>query len=336
MCARCPRWRCSCCARSRRSAAQGRDAQSHRAHAPRRRALCAQPQARASARAGRAVRASRSRSTPTRPFGRRRPFIIDRGEQVHTPEAAKAIAERAQAAVAPLEEEDDSKKIGGEEKRGREHAEFEAEAEIASCRQLPDPAKARHAAAGGGAADAAAADNARRRPSRISSRSRSPSPTMIRPRRLTTRPRMKPWPEQLAALHPRSHEGREEPRRDERRRRRGRRGGRRNRQRMARAGMPTKFRALLATGIRTRQSSSTRDPQRPSLSSHMPLPISTFAADRARSAAEASPAVLACHDRAVGSGPSAFDNSRARADSRRRSFGQRSGSRRRHRRRPSR
>src|SRR5215468_9237784 len=34
-------------------------------------------------------------------------FAIDRGEQVHTLEAAKAIAERAQAPVAPLEDEDD-------------------------------------------------------------------------------------------------------------------------------------------------------------------------------------------------------------------------------------
>src|SRR6516162_2309843 len=41
-------------------------------------------------------------------------FVIDRGEQVHTPEAAKAIAERAQAPVAPLEEEDDLEEIGGE------------------------------------------------------------------------------------------------------------------------------------------------------------------------------------------------------------------------------
>jgi ribonuclease E len=34
-------------------------------------------------------------------------FIIDRGELVHTIEAAKALAERAQAVAAPLEEEDD-------------------------------------------------------------------------------------------------------------------------------------------------------------------------------------------------------------------------------------
>src|SRR5579859_6737968 len=34
-------------------------------------------------------------------------FIIDRGEQVHTPEAAKALAERTQTDAAPLEDEDD-------------------------------------------------------------------------------------------------------------------------------------------------------------------------------------------------------------------------------------
>jgi ribonuclease E len=34
-------------------------------------------------------------------------FMIDRGEQVHTIEAAKALAERAQTVAAPLEEEDD-------------------------------------------------------------------------------------------------------------------------------------------------------------------------------------------------------------------------------------
>jgi ribonuclease E len=34
-------------------------------------------------------------------------FVIDRGEQMHTIEAAKALAERAQAVAAPLEEEDD-------------------------------------------------------------------------------------------------------------------------------------------------------------------------------------------------------------------------------------
>jgi ribonuclease E len=34
-------------------------------------------------------------------------FVIERGDQVHTPEAAKALAERTQADAAPLEDEDD-------------------------------------------------------------------------------------------------------------------------------------------------------------------------------------------------------------------------------------
>jgi len=42
-------------------------------------------------------------------------FIIDRGEQVHTVEAAKALAERAQALPAPLEEEDDLEEFGATE-----------------------------------------------------------------------------------------------------------------------------------------------------------------------------------------------------------------------------
>jgi ribonuclease E len=42
-------------------------------------------------------------------------FVIDRGELVHTAEAAKAIAERPQALPAPLEEEDDLEDFGAPE-----------------------------------------------------------------------------------------------------------------------------------------------------------------------------------------------------------------------------
>jgi ribonuclease E len=57
-------------------------------------------------------------------------FVIDRGEQVHTIEAAKALAERAQAAAAaaPLEEEDDLEDLAAIEGEDVE-AEAEAEAE---------------------------------------------------------------------------------------------------------------------------------------------------------------------------------------------------------------
>ena len=47
-------------------------------------------------------------------------FIVDRGEQVHTIEAAKALAERVQAVAAPLEEEDDLEDSGAvEEEQAR-------------------------------------------------------------------------------------------------------------------------------------------------------------------------------------------------------------------------
>jgi ribonuclease E len=53
-------------------------------------------------------------------------FIVDRGEQVHTVEAAKAIADRPQALPAPLEEEDDLEEFGAAEGEDAEVAEAEA------------------------------------------------------------------------------------------------------------------------------------------------------------------------------------------------------------------
>jgi ribonuclease E len=47
-------------------------------------------------------------------------FVIDRGEQVHTIEAAKALAERAQVSAAPLEEEDDLEDFSLVEEEGAE------------------------------------------------------------------------------------------------------------------------------------------------------------------------------------------------------------------------
>jgi ribonuclease E len=52
-------------------------------------------------------------------------FIIDRGEQVHTAEAAKAIAERLEATPAPLEEEDDLEVAAAEGEEIVEAAESE-------------------------------------------------------------------------------------------------------------------------------------------------------------------------------------------------------------------
>ena len=61
-------------------------------------------------------------------------FIIDRGEQVHTAEAAKAIAERPQALPAPLEEEDDLEDFSateGEDEVEAAEADADTEAEAA-------------------------------------------------------------------------------------------------------------------------------------------------------------------------------------------------------------
>ncbi len=49
-------------------------------------------------------------------------FIIDRGEQVHTLEAAKALAERMQADAAPLEDEDDLEDFVATEDEGADEA----------------------------------------------------------------------------------------------------------------------------------------------------------------------------------------------------------------------
>jgi ribonuclease E len=161
-------------------------------------------------------------------------FVIDRGEQVHTPEAAKAIAERAQAAVTPLEEEDDLEEIGGEASEG-EPAEFEGETEIA----VSAPAET---AEGG--------SRRRRRRRRRGGRGggehmhEQPQPHVeqIAITESTnddapeTHDAMPDETETSAGFTSEPQEEREEPRRDDRRRRRGRRGGRRNRQRNGEGG----------------------------------------------------------------------------------------------------
>jgi ribonuclease E len=55
-------------------------------------------------------------------------FVIDRGEQVHTVEAAKALAERTQAAAAPLEDEDELEDFVPVEDAGVEGADESATA----------------------------------------------------------------------------------------------------------------------------------------------------------------------------------------------------------------
>jgi ribonuclease E len=57
------------------------------------------------------------------------PFVIERGEQVHTLEAARAIAEQAQPLTTPLEEEDDLEETGALEGEVSEEAAADSAAE---------------------------------------------------------------------------------------------------------------------------------------------------------------------------------------------------------------
>ncbi|MGN6748105.1 MAG: Rne/Rng family ribonuclease [Xanthobacteraceae bacterium] len=180
-------------------------------------------------------------------------FVVDRGEQVHTAEAAKAIAERAQAAVAPLEEEDDLEEIGGEAGEA-EPAEFEAETAMAG--PASDEAgdggsrrrrRRRRRGRGGGEpmhgqnrqAHAQSQPHVEQIAITESAHDHAAEPQDLSPQDLSPQDLAadEAGGEAIAGFAAEPQEGRErrepreEARRDDRRRRRGRRGGRRNRQR---------------------------------------------------------------------------------------------------------
>ena len=162
-------------------------------------------------------------------------FIIDRGEQVHTAEAAKALAERAQAtAPMPVEEEDELEELAAAEDGEAEVAEDEA-----------SPLTASEQGEGGGS---------RRRRRRRRRGGRTSDDNLHGQQHDQAAADHMPLSDSAdefasEAAHqmpddndlvetqdgdsaPDEQNGRGEPRRDgERRRRRGRRGGRRNRQR---------------------------------------------------------------------------------------------------------
>ena len=79
-------------------------------------------------------------------------FVIDRGEQVHTIEAARALAEQTEAIAAPLEEEDDLEESGAVES---EEAEAAAAAAAAAAPETAEGGTRRRRRHGG--ADATAA-----------------------------------------------------------------------------------------------------------------------------------------------------------------------------------
>ena len=90
-------------------------------------------------------------------------FIIDRGEQVHTPEAARTLAEKAQPVAVPLEEEDDLEEptiADGEDGRraGRRGQWRTARWRTARRRTAPTAAPRRGGRGGRGGRDDARAD----------------------------------------------------------------------------------------------------------------------------------------------------------------------------------
>ena len=114
-------------------------------------------------------------------------FIVERGDQVHTPEAARVLAEKAQPVAVPLEEEDDLEEptIADGETAEEQVAEDNGEQRDGEQREVNSATADR---AGGGAADAADAADAvdATMPVRAAKR----RPTTSRPRtKLWTRPR---------------------------------------------------------------------------------------------------------------------------------------------------
>jgi ribonuclease E len=158
-------------------------------------------------------------------------FVIDRGEQVHTIEAAKALAERIPAVAAPLEEEDDL-----EDSTIVEEGEEAAEPEAAAPAIAPEHGEGgshgrRRRRRRGGRGGRGGDNNFHEQP-------RDHQPVAEAGGEFSaeadpgTPAADDDLAEQPAELAPREQTEHGEPRHDgERRRRRGRRGGRRNRNR---------------------------------------------------------------------------------------------------------
>ncbi len=161
-------------------------------------------------------------------------FVIDRGEQVHTIEAAKAIAERAQPVSAPLEEEDDLEELAAveEESEGVEAAAPAIAPEHAEHGEGGGRRRRRRRRRGrGGGGDF---HTAQHEPVPITE-----SGGQFAAESGLAMPAEDELAEQPTEFAPQEQGERGEPRHDgERRRRRGRRGGRRNRHRNGDGGHP--------------------------------------------------------------------------------------------------
>ena len=166
-------------------------------------------------------------------------FVIDRGEQVHTPEAAKAIAERAQAPVTPLEDEDDLEQADA---AGSAADEPDFQSDVGT--ELGEPLPAEHGEGG------SRRRRRRRRRGRGGGEHMQSQPqhhhvehipivelrNELNAEDQNATGEESPADDDTVGFAPEAHSERKEPRRDDRRRRRGRRGGRRNRQRNGESG----------------------------------------------------------------------------------------------------
>jgi ribonuclease E len=176
-------------------------------------------------------------------------FIIDRGDQVHTIEAAKALAERTQAVAAPLEEEDDLEDFAT---IADDKAEAEAAVDAASSEQTEGGSRRRrrrrrrggrngdhfhgqsqehveHIPINEAASDFAAQDQNEATEEGFGGSADEPG---AEPRDETVdQPSAESFGEASGNLAAQERAESNPQRRDDRRRRRGRRGGRRNRQR---------------------------------------------------------------------------------------------------------
>jgi ribonuclease E len=154
-------------------------------------------------------------------------FVIERGEQVHTPEAARAIAEQAEPIAAPLEEEDDLEDTAALEAEDAEEGE-ETEAAAASEPREGGGRRRKRRRRGRGRENGDAGEVASHdQPPAHEATKESEGETFAEADAEAANG------EDLPAVHgearPRERGERGEGHGDQRRRRRGRRGGRRNR-----------------------------------------------------------------------------------------------------------
>jgi ribonuclease E len=186
-------------------------------------------------------------------------FMIDRGEQVHTIEAAKALAERAQAVAVPLEEEDDLEDFAAVEDEEAEPETETAHVDAASPGAPPEQGeggpRGRRRRRGGRGRNGGDHQNGQphdqqhhQQPHSDDQPAMADAADEFAAEAEHEIPAEDELAEQPAGGAPQEHREHGEPRHDgERRRRRGRRGGRRNRQRNGDRG-PTEQRDFAPAG----------------------------------------------------------------------------------------